>query len=62
MMIDSPCHHCPKCPCKEHDTCEDYLKYRAELDKRRKENLKIAVVKDYVNRSIDKTKRRNRNK
>ena len=59
-MLDSPCHHCPKCPCKEHDTCEDYIKYRAALDKRRKENLKIAVVKDYVNRSIDKTKRRNK--
>ncbi len=61
-MIDSPCHHCAKCPCKEHDTCGDYLDYRALLDKRRKENMKIAVVKDYVNRSIAKRKRRERNK
>lgn len=60
--MDSPCHHCAKCPCKEHDTCEDYREYRVALDKRRKDNMKIAVVKDYVNRSIDKRKRRERNK
>ena len=61
-MIDSPCHFCPKCPCKEHDTCEDYIKYRAELDKVRNDKLKTQVVRDYVNISIDKVKRRKRNK
>jgi hypothetical protein len=59
-MQDSPCHYCPKCPGKEHDTCGEYLDYRALLDKRRKENMKVAVVKDYVNRSIAKRKRRER--
>lgn len=60
--MDSPCHHCSKCPCKEHDTCEDYIKYRAELDKVRTDKLKTQVVRDYVNKSIDKSKRRKRNK
>lgn len=61
-MLDSPCHHCAKCPCKEHDTCEDYIKYRAELDKVRDHKLKTQVVRDYVNISIDKVKRRKRKK
>ena len=61
-IMDSPCHHCPRCPCKEHDTCEDYIKYRAELDKVRDQKLKTQVVRDYVNKSIDKSKRRNRKK
>ena len=34
--MDSPCHHCPKCPCKEHDTCREYQEYRAEIDKIKK--------------------------
>ena len=34
MTIDSPCHHCPRCPCKEHDTCGDYLEYRAAIEER----------------------------
>ena len=61
-MIDSPCHHCAKCPCKEHDTCGEYLEYRAELDNMRREYMKYSVVKDYVNRSIDKRKRKERYK
>ena len=60
--MDSPCHYCTKRPCYNHDTCKEYLEFRAKIDKRRKENIKIAVVKDYVNRSIDKRKRRERNK
>ena len=35
-MIDSPCHHCAKCPCKEHDTCGEYREYRAALDNAKK--------------------------
>lgn len=59
-MIDSPCHHCASCPCKEHDTCEKYLEYRAELDRMRRENMKMSVVKDYVNKSIVKRIRKER--
>ena len=61
-MIDSPCHHCARCPCKEHDTCGDYKEYRAEIEKLRNHKLKTQVVRDYVNISIDKAKRRKRNK
>lgn len=61
-MLDSPCHHCAKCPCKEHDSCEDYKEYRAALDMRRKEKLKSYEIKDYVNRAIDKRKRKERYK
>lgn len=51
---DSPCHYCDKRPCYEHDTCEKYLKFRAKIEARRKESIKNAVIKDYVNRSIAK--------
>lgn len=61
-MIDSPCHHCARCPCKEHDTCGDYREYRAALDNMRRENMKEAVVKDYVHVSIAKRIRRERYK
>ena len=61
-MLDSPCHHCERCPCKEHDTCKDYLDYRAVLDKQRKENLKAYVTKEYVINSIHKRERKERNK
>ena len=61
-MLDSPCHHCEKSPCKVHDTCKEYQKYRAELDKIRKENMKTYEIKDYVNRAIDKRKRKERYK
>ena len=60
--MDSPCHHCLKCPCKEHDTCKDYLDYRAEIDKRRKENMRNSQSKDYVYRSIAKRQRKERYK
>lgn len=61
-MLDSPCHHCARCPCKEHDTCEDYREYRAALDNMRRENMREAVVKDYVHVSIAKRIRRERYK
>ena len=61
-MIDSPCHHCPRCPCKNHDTCEDYKEYRAALDKLRKENMRNSQCKDYVYVSIAKRKRKERYK
>lgn len=56
--MDSPCHHCAKCPCKEHDTCGDYLEFRAELDRLRREYMKYSVVREYVNSSIDKRRRK----
>ena len=59
-MLDSPCHHCERCPCKEHDTCKEYLEYRAAQDRRNKENMKLADYKDYVCQSIIKTKRKYR--
>lgn len=59
---DSPCHYCDKRPCYEHDTCEKYLEFRAIIEARRKENIKNAVMKDYVNRSIAKRLRKERYK
>lgn len=56
--MDSPCHHCPKCPCKEHDTCKDYLDFRAEIERIKKEKSKSAEIKDYTCRAIAKQKRR----
>lgn len=61
-MIDSPCHHCTRCPCKDHDSCGDYIKYRAELDRVRNVKNKDSHYQDYVNLAIVKTKRRNRYK
>ena len=61
-MLESPCHHCERCPCKKHDTCKDYQEYRAVIDKLHKENMKTYDIKDYVNRSIDKRKRKERYK
>jgi hypothetical protein len=59
-MIDSPCYSCPKCPCKEHDNCEEYLKFRTKIDHINKENMKLSDIKDYTIRSINKRKRRYR--
>lgn len=61
-VMDSPCHHCTKRPCYDHDTCEDYRNYRAALDQKRKENFKTSQCKDYVYRSIAKRKRKERYK
>ena len=60
--MDSPCHHCPKCPCKEHDTCKDYLDFRAEIERIKKEKLKSAEITDYTCRAIEKQKRRSNKK
>ena len=59
-MIQSPCYKCPKCPCKEHDICPDYLKWKAQGEAERKENMKIYDLKDYVNRAIMKRRKRYR--
>lgn len=61
-MIDSPCHYCERCPCKEHDTCKDYLDYRAVLDAERKENMKNYVIKEYIVESVHKRRRKERYK
>lgn len=60
--MDSPCHHCAKRPCYDHDTCKEYQDFRAEIDKRRKENMRNSQCKDYVYISIAKRKRRERYK
>ena len=62
MTMDSPCHHCAKRPCYDHDTCGDYQEYRAAIEMRRKEKMKSYEIKDYVNRAIDKRKRKERYK
>lgn len=58
----SPCYKCPQSPCKEHDTCKEYQEYRAELDKKRKANMKTYEIKNYINKSIEKRKRKERYK
>lgn len=59
-MIQSPCYTCDKCPCKNHDGCPDYAEYKSELEELRKENMKMADVKDYVNRAIAVNNRKRR--
>jgi hypothetical protein len=44
--MSSPCHHCPKCPCKEHDTCREYQEYRAAINKINKRKTSDKVAKD----------------
>lgn len=56
--MESPCHHCPKCPCKEHDTCPEYLDFRAKIARIKQEKAKSAHITDYTIKSIEKQKRR----
>lgn len=56
--MESPCHHCPKCPCKNHDTCKEYQDFRAEIARQRKEKDKSFHITDYTIRSVEKRKRR----
>ena len=58
MMDDSPCHYCPKCPCKEHDTCPDYLKYRAKKDAKRAKKIKEGIIIAYTCASIQRMNKR----
>ena len=59
--MESPCHHCPKCPCKEHDTCGEYQKYRAAIDKMKKQKISDKMTKDMAIRGIERCKKwRNR--
>lgn len=48
-MKDSPCRYCPKCPCKEHDTCESYQVYKAERTELHKK-ITAAHKEDYYAR------------
>lgn len=57
-MLQSPCYTCDKCPCKNHDGCPDYVEYKTTLEKIRKDNIRNAEIKDYVNQSIIRTKRK----
>lgn len=47
--MESPCHHCPQCPCKEHDTCEKYQVYRGlRLAVRKKKEEERAALEATV--------------
>lgn len=61
-MIDSPCHHCARCPCKEHDTCGDYREYRAEIDKMKKQRISERVVREMTFKGIARCKKWRNNK
>lgn len=43
--MDSPCHHCPECPCKKHDTCEKYQEFRERrlATKKKKDEERAAI-------------------
>jgi hypothetical protein len=58
--MESPCHHCPKCPCKEHDTCKDYQDYRAELNKISAKRVTEGLITDSVIRSCERVQRKQR--
>lgn len=59
-MNDSPCHYCPKCPCKEHDTCKDYQDYRrGRFAMYEKKNEERAVM-DAACRAIRRCKKKGR--
>lgn len=55
--MDSPCHHCPKCPCKEHDTCREYQEYRAKLDNIKKQKISERVVREMTFKGIARCKK-----
>lgn len=47
--MESPCHHCPKCPCKEHDTCPDFIKFRrGKLEEKRQKDEERAAIEATV--------------
>ena len=53
-----PCYKCPKCPCKEHDTCPDFLDFRRGIEEDRKKKDEEGLMLDYISRSVKRTKRR----
>ena len=57
MTIDSPCHHCSKCPCKEHDTCGDYLEYRAAIEERGKQKRIEWLIRKTTLEGIERCKK-----
>ena len=57
-MRDSPCHYCTKRPCFVHDTCPEYLDFRAKIARIKQEKAKSEHIINYTVKSIEKQKRR----
>ena len=60
--MDSPCHHCPNCPCKSHDTCGAYREYRAKIDNIKKQRISERMAKELTIRGFEKCKKWRNNK
>ena len=60
--MDSPCHHCPKRPGKEHDTGREYQEHRAESDKMKKQRISERVVREMTFKGIARCKKWRNNK
>lgn len=58
MGEDSPCHYCTKRPCFIHDTCPDFLKFRARIDARNAKRAQDDHFIGYICSSIAKTTRK----
>ncbi len=58
--MDSPCHHCSKRPCFEHDTCPDYLKFREEINQETTRRAKEDALIGYICGSIERVKKKQR--
>lgn len=56
--MDSPCHYCPKCPCKEHDTCKEFIDYRAEMNNISAKRVKEGLITDYACRSFERVNKK----
>ena len=57
-MRDSPCHYCKRRPCFIHDTCKDYLDYRAEIDKENAKRTEDNEIISYTCRSLVRTNKK----
>lgn len=57
-MTDSPCHYCPKCPCKEHDTCKDFREYREGILAASKKDQERKAVIDATCIAVRRCKRK----
>lgn len=57
-MRDSPCHYCTKRPCFVHDTCPDYLEFRAEIDKETAKRVKEDAIIGYTCRSLERVNKK----
>ena len=56
-MMDSPCHHCPKCPCKSHDFCGAYQEYRNNIIENNRKKIPNRMVTDTIIRGVEKCKK-----